>query len=254
MTEEKKEIYFNYSVDRIPNCGGIVMTVGSLEYVTLSSQMFDYLRREIIVSSEFKDGVYIREGDIAERLGVSRAPVREALKQMEMMGLVVSVPRRGVKVRLFSKEELDELYEMRVILEGVVFRTIVENGLFTSEVRPKFEKMLEELLRICEGEGSRRDKILLFCDRDLAFHKSLAELSGKIWTSRALETLYCQLHLALLGELEEVEVLTDLVRLHYHIIEYLSSGDLEKLTSDRRYSYFNRRKTTLEGAGGDERG
>ncbi len=227
------------------------MTVRSLEYVTLSSQMFDYLRREIIVSDEFKDGVFIREGEIAERLGVSRAPVREALKQMEMMGLVVSVPRRGVRVRLFSREELDELYEMRVILEGVVFRTIVENRLFTAEAREKFEKMLEELLCICEGGASKRDKVLLFCDRDLAFHKSLAELSGKRWTSKALETLYCQLHLALLGELEEVEVLTDLVRLHYSILEYLSCGDLEKLTSDRRYSYFNRRKTTLDKARGD---
>lgn len=221
------------------------MVAESLKYVTLSSQMFDYLRREVVVSDEFKDEVFIREAEIAERLGVSRAPVREALKQMEMMGLVVSMPRKGVKVRLFSKEELDELYEMRVVLEELVFRDIIDKSLFTSEVKESFEGKLEKLLEICEGDGSREEKIKAFCDKDLDFHRSLAELSGRVWTAKVLETLYCQLHLALLRELEEAETLADLVRLHYSIVENLAAGDLEKLTVDRRYSYFSRRNTVL---------
>ncbi|PIE54585.1 MAG: hypothetical protein CSA35_05280 [Dethiosulfovibrio peptidovorans] len=218
----------------------------TLEYVTLSSQMFDFLRREIIVSDQFKEGVFIREGEIAQRLGVSRAPVREAIKQMEMMGLVVSLPRRGVQVRFFSPEELNELYEMREVLEGCVFRSIVENGLFTRGQYRRFEEMLEALLRICESDLERDEKIATFCDKDMEFHMSLAELSRRKWTAHALEMLYFQLHQALLSDVEKTEVLADLVRLHYSILDNLLAGDLESLAVDRRYSYFNRRNNSLE--------
>lgn len=227
------------------------MPVQELEYVTISSQIFDYLRRQFIVSDEFKDGVFIRESEMAKRFGVSRAPVREALKQLEMMGLVVSIPRRGMQVRMFSREELDELYEVRTILEESIFRKIVEEKLFTPAERRRFEGIIGELIGICESDRSREERILAFCDKDLEFHTSLAKLSGRVWTTKFLESLYCQLHLALLRELKEAEVLTDLAKLHPLIIDYLSDGDLESLTKDRRYSYFDRRNKTLSRKGGD---
>ncbi len=225
------------------------MALPELEYVTLSSQLFERLRKEIIVSNELKGGTFIRENEVAERLGVSRAPVREALKQMETMGLVVSIPRKGVQVRLFSRKELDELYEMREALEGLVFKEIVEKRLFTPEVRQRFENMLEDLFDLCRTNESREEKIIVFCDGDLKFHRSLAELSGKQWTTRVLESLYYQIHLALLQEMRGIDSLEDVVQLHYSIINHLATGDLKQLTEVRRYSYFDRRNKALDKAG-----
>ncbi len=67
-------------------------------------------------------GDRLRETDLAARLGVSRTPVREAIRQLEADGLVVHVPRQGASVRSLDYAEVMELYEMRAMLEGMAAR------------------------------------------------------------------------------------------------------------------------------------
>lgn len=67
-------------------------------------------------------GDRLRETEIAERLGVSRTPVREAIRQLEADGLVTHVPRQGASVRRLDHAEMVELYEMRAVLEGMAAR------------------------------------------------------------------------------------------------------------------------------------
>lgn len=67
-------------------------------------------------------GARLRETDLAERLGLSRTPVREAIRQLEMDGLVVHLPRQGATVRSLDYSEIVELYEMRAVLEGTAAR------------------------------------------------------------------------------------------------------------------------------------
>nr|WP_254443459.1 GntR family transcriptional regulator [Ruegeria atlantica] len=67
-------------------------------------------------------GERLREIDLSERLGVSRTPVREAIRQLEADGLVVHVPRQGATVRSLDYAEVMELYEMRAVLEGTAAR------------------------------------------------------------------------------------------------------------------------------------
>lgn len=67
-------------------------------------------------------GARLRETDLADRLGISRTPVREAIRQLEADGLVVHLPRQGATIRRLDHAEVVELYEMRTVLEGTAAR------------------------------------------------------------------------------------------------------------------------------------
>ena len=67
-------------------------------------------------------GARLRETDLAERLGISRTPVREAIRQLEADGLVAHLPRQGATIRSLEHAEVVELYEMRAVLEGTAAR------------------------------------------------------------------------------------------------------------------------------------
>lgn len=67
-------------------------------------------------------GTRLRETDLAERLGISRTPVREAIRQLEADGLVTHLPRHGATIRSLDHGEIVELYEMRAVLEGTAAR------------------------------------------------------------------------------------------------------------------------------------
>ena len=77
---------------------------------------------EEIRHGDLAPGQRLREIEIAERLGISRTPVREAIRQLEGDGLVVHLPRQGATVRTLDYAEIMELYEMRVVLEGTAAR------------------------------------------------------------------------------------------------------------------------------------
>ncbi len=67
-------------------------------------------------------GARLRETELADRLGISRTPVREAIRQLETDGLVVHLPRQGATIRSLDHAEVVELYEMRAVLEGTAAR------------------------------------------------------------------------------------------------------------------------------------
>jgi DNA-binding GntR family transcriptional regulator len=88
----------------------------SLQHRTISSAVGDELRRRILDGS-FKSGFQLRQDALAEEFGVSRIPIREALVQLESEGLVRILPHKGAIVSELSIAEIDELFELRVLLE-----------------------------------------------------------------------------------------------------------------------------------------
>eukprot|EP01035_Chromulina_nebulosa_P001253 gene1253-1677_t len=88
----------------------------SLTHRTISSAVGDELRRRILDGS-FQSGFQLRQDALAEKFGVSRIPIREALMQLEAEGLVKILPHKGAIVSELSIAEIDELFELRVLLE-----------------------------------------------------------------------------------------------------------------------------------------
>ena len=85
---------------------------------SLTAKVYDYIRNGILDGS-YKDGDYLVETRLADELQVSRTPIREALKQLELEGLAMSMPNRGVVVKAISQSDIDDMYNIRQILEGL---------------------------------------------------------------------------------------------------------------------------------------
>src|SRR5207253_6186016 len=80
------------------------------------------LIREAIVDGRLEPGRRLKEEELARELGISRTPVREALLVLQSEGLVAAEPNRGATVRSHDAEDLDDLYQLRALLEGYAAR------------------------------------------------------------------------------------------------------------------------------------
>src|SRR5215208_1836082 len=95
-----------------------------LEPRALSRRIVDQLKR-VIIAGELRPGDRVLETDLAEQLGVSRGPVREAFRQLEQEGLLVSYPHRGTFVATVPDDEIDEVYALRAPLEASAARRVL---------------------------------------------------------------------------------------------------------------------------------
>jgi len=134
--------------------------------------------RSAILEGRLKPGQRLPQAEIAEQLGVSRIPLRDALRRLEVEGLVVMDDRRGASVAEISLEELDEIFEMRILLEPACAAAAVER-LSDNEV----ERLIKLLTAMDEADpGVARDAMAA----RRAFYQELYSLSGR---SRMAETI-----------------------------------------------------------------
>jgi len=208
---------------------------------TLAEEVASYVRKELLLSDTYPPGSFIREEELATKLGISRAPVREGLKILEGLGLLRSIPQKGSLVVAFSPGEIEELYDIRFALEEILFREIIRRGTFTGEQQGALKKILSRMGLLGSSGGSRDEILLEFSRLDMEFHLSLAALAGREWTLRLLRTVYHQIQHALIRDLATESDMETLVAEHEEILHGLQRGDLEELRKGRFFSYFERR-------------
>lgn len=114
----------------------------------LRAQIKDVILQRIVEGS-LEPGSRIVETRIAQELGVSQAPVREALRDLEQLGCVVHEPNRGCSVRAFSAEELLEAFPVRAALEALAARLAAER--ITSAELAELDELLERMRRAARG-------------------------------------------------------------------------------------------------------
>ena len=225
--------------------------VVTIEHHSLSEEVAAYLLTQLLVSDQYPCGTFIREEEVARLLNISRAPVREALRILDSQGLVKSIPRRGALVIEYSEEDVAELYDIRFALESQIFDAIVRGGLLTEAITGKLRSILEDMLSVCQGEGSMEEKVIAVTKKDLLFHLTLSECSGRRWTHHLLKGIYSQLQIAMIRDLKEEKHLERSALEHVKILETLIVGDLESIRKNRHYSYFHRRLHLVENQGGE---
>jgi DNA-binding GntR family transcriptional regulator len=104
-----------------------ILTMGkNTDAGSLRVQVFQMLETAIL-SGEYKDGDSLNEIKIAQTLGVSRTPVREALMQLELEGLAKNIPNKGAVVIGISEKDIDDIYAIRIRVEGLAARLCAEN-------------------------------------------------------------------------------------------------------------------------------
>ena len=111
---------------------------------SLGGQIFNRIRNDIL-SGNYAPGEELKEATLGKQLGVSRTPVREALRQLDLEGLVEIAPNRGAKVIGISRKDVEDIYHMRARLEGLAARKAAEN--IKEEELAETEKMIWDLYR-----------------------------------------------------------------------------------------------------------
>jgi DNA-binding GntR family transcriptional regulator len=145
-----------------------VMTIGS-ERPTAHQLAYHFLRDRIL-SGHYEAGVRLRPEQIAAEIGVSRMPVREAVRQLDAEGLLTMLPNRGVVVSRLTPEEVIELFEIRAPLEGLAARLAVEH--VTEEALLDCDHLLMRM-RLAEGDH------LLWMERHDQLHDRICGLSRR---------------------------------------------------------------------------
>jgi DNA-binding GntR family transcriptional regulator len=180
-----------------------------------------------VIVERILDGVYgpgdrIVEIRVAEEFGVSQAPVREALRELELLRLVVSEPFRGARVREVSARDLAEIYPVRAALEEVAAHAAAP--VFAGDVKALTAEL--EGMRAAARQGDVHD----FIAHDVAFHRRIVEASG----NHTLQDLWRSLHVDLrttITLIKHVDDLAEAAESHVPVLEALETGDAELAAS-----------------------
>ncbi len=165
----------------------MVVTSSSTRAAVLSQTVVSELKR-LIYSGEFEPGERLNEATLALRMGTSRGPIREAMKVLAGLGLVTSIPNKGMFVRQLSVRDMIEVYELRAVVFAFAAERASEN--FSKKDAPAFEQLLDEMDAACDaGDGT------LYYELNLAFHELILDLSGNKRAKQAYDDYVKELHL-----------------------------------------------------------
>jgi len=174
-----------------------------------------------IMRGELAPGSRINEPDVAERLGVSRVPVREALRGLESSGLVVSRKNAGVFVRELAAEDVSQLYELRAVYDAYAGRRAGELA-----AAPR-----RALLKILDGatagmrKAAKREDVSTYYAENLRFHWAIVEAVGNARFSEAYRDVVQQLHLWRVQNLSHGLAMAASAAEHDEILEAIRGGD-----------------------------
>ena len=141
-----------------------------LTHKPLKEEIYDALHRQII-AGKYAPGDWLRQEDIANQMGVSMTPVREALDLLVAAGLAERVPYRGVRVREMSAREMADAYGLRLVLEALIAREAAQN--ITPSELSELEKKMEEMKKRVKLHEMPQERQL-----SREFHNMIARATG----------------------------------------------------------------------------
>jgi DNA-binding GntR family transcriptional regulator len=209
---------------------------------TLTRTMYREQIKEVllerILNGAYEPGERIVETRVAREFGVSQGPVREALRELESLRLVVSEPFVGVSVRAITPQELGEIYPVRSGLEEVAARTAAPR--LGGEIRPIEDELVA--MRRVAGTGDVHDFML----HDVQFHRLIVEGSG----NRTLSDLWTSLHVEARTMITYTRYgdLAAIAESHVPILEALRACDADRASAALRehFEYYARWVTEPE--------
>ena len=177
-----------------------------------------------IMRGELAPGRRINEPDVAERLGISRVPVREALRALESSGLVVSRKNAGVFVRELAPIEVSQLYELRAVFDAYAGR---KAGALPDAARRALVKVLDAATAGMR-KAARRHDVAGYYAENLRFHWAIVEAVGNARFSDAYRDVVQQLHLWRIQNLSQGLAMAASVAEHDEILRAIRAGDAQR--------------------------
>lgn len=170
-----------------------------------------------ILSGQLKPDERIIETRLAQELGISQGPVREALRDLDIFGFVVCEPFRGARVRRFSPADLVGIYPIRAALEGLAARAAAER--VDADFIARLEALFARVRRLA-AVGDRH----AYMEADNAFHEAIVLHSGNSWLSRFWQNMNLPMTTIVTLTLT-TRSLPELAERHLPILTALTAGD-----------------------------
>lgn len=177
--------------------------------------------RQRIFAHELTPGTWIDEQKLAEQYGISRTPLREALKVLASEGLVDLKPRRGCYVTEISRQDLDDIFPLMALLEG---RCAADAVARAKPIEIRELKKIHESLEKAAQDG----RIDAFFEANQAFHKRIQELANNRWLLSVIQDLRKVLKLSRLHSLSLEGRLQQSLDEHRAIMAAFEAGDATK--------------------------
>lgn len=189
------------------------------EYLPLRDVVFNTLRQAIL-KGDMEPGERLMEITLANKLGVSRTPIREAIRKLELEGLVHMIPRKGAIVASISEKDMKDVLEVRITLEELAVKLAVKN------MNDEDIEALIKAGRNFENAVISRD-IVEICEADVAFHDIIYNRTGNNRLIQMISNLREQMYRYRLEYIKDARTHSILISEHNDIIKCLKNKDVE---------------------------
>lgn len=193
----------------------------------LSEIVVDFIKHKIL-TGKYKEGDHISEVEVAEELNISRAPVREGIKELQNQGLIKFIPRKGNYVTRMTLEDVKEVFDIRLLLEYSVIEILINEKKLNEKDFELLNGMVNKMVEVAKDPGDLEEKTLKINELDMSFHKFLWDKSGSKRRVKILTDMYLLLQVAMVFDTKMTGNLEITASDHYIIIECLKEGNISE--------------------------
>ena len=190
------------------------------EYLPLRDVVFKTLRQAIL-RGELKPGERLMEIKLANKLGVSRTPIREAIRKLELEGLVLMIPRRGAEVAEITEKSLNDVLEVRKALEELSVQLACER--ITPEQVEEMKMAAEDFRKVLKSGD-----VTKIAEADVKFHDIIFAATNNQRLITLLNNLREQMYRFRVEYLKQKECYPQLLEEHDKLIALISGGEVEE--------------------------
>ncbi|MCD8019923.1 MAG: GntR family transcriptional regulator [Clostridiales bacterium] len=187
------------------------------EYLPLRDVVFTTLRQAII-TGEFAPGERLMEISLANQMGVSRTPVREAIRKLELEGLVIMIPRKGAQVAKITEKSLNDVIEVRMVLEEFAVTLACER--IDEDGKKELEEAHHHFVEAANG-----DDLLDIADKDEQFHDAIFKATNNDRLINIINNLREQFYRYRMEYVKDIEQHSTLVTEHEQLLHAIFNND-----------------------------
>lgn len=197
------------------------LTLNMNAYLPLRDVVFNTLR-EAILKGELKPGERLMELQLASKLGVSRTPIREAIRMLEQEGLAVTIPRKGAEVAKMTEKDMEDVLEIREALDELAAKIACDR--ITEEQLGRLNEIKEEF-----EDSTRTNEVKRIAEADVGFHDVIYDATGNQKLVNMLNNLREQIYRYRVEYLKDEKNYPVLIKEHEDIVKALSARDKEEV-------------------------
>lgn len=208
------------------------------EYLPLRDVVFNTLRTAIL-KGELEPGERLMEKQLADKMGVSRTPIREAIRKLELEGLVVMVPRKGAEVAQITKKDIHDVLVVRAALEGLAIKLACEN---------MDAAHIEELSAIKDAfsEAAKKKDVETVIAKDIEFHDFLYSVSNNEKLVSIINNLSEQIYRFRVEYIRSMDDFSGLVQEHEELVSCLADKRVDEANRLATIHIQNQEKAVID--------